>query len=42
LTGAPEPTRQVFGTDGFIAPELLGGGLPEPRNDLYSVGALMY
>jgi hypothetical protein len=32
----------VFGTDGFIAPELLGGGLPEPRNDLYSVGALMY
>lgn len=42
LTGAPEPTRQVFGTDGFIAPELLGGGLPEPRNDLYSVGAMMY
>ena len=42
LTGAPEPTRQVFGTDRFIAPELLGGGLPEPRNDLYSVGALMY
>ena len=42
LTNAPEPTRQVFGTDGFIAPELLGGGLPEPRNDLYSVGALMY
>lgn len=42
LTNAPEPTRQVFGTDGFIAPELLGGGWPEPRNDLYSVGALMY
>ncbi len=42
LTGAPEPTRQVYGTDRFIAPELLGGGLPEPRNDLYSVGALMY
>ena len=42
LTGAPEPTRQVFGTDRYIAPELLGGGLPEPRNDLYSVGALMY
>ena len=42
LTGAPEPTRQVFGTDRFIAPELLGGGLPEPRNDLYSVGALTY
>jgi len=32
----------VFGTDRFIAPELLGGGLPEPRNDIYSVGALMY
>jgi hypothetical protein len=22
LTGVPEPTRQVFGTDRFIAPEL--------------------
>jgi serine/threonine-protein kinase len=42
ITGAPEPTRDVYGTYGFIAPELLGGGLPDPRNDLYSVGALMY
>lgn len=42
ITGAPEPTRDVYGTHGFIAPELLGGALPDPRNDLYSVGALMY
>jgi serine/threonine protein kinase len=42
ITGAPEPSRKVFGTFGFIAPELLAGSLPEPRCDLYSVGALMY
>ncbi len=42
LTGAPEPAREVYGTGGFIAPELLAGLPPEPRNDLYSVGALMY
>ena len=42
LTNAPEPSRLVFGTEGFIAPELLAGCPPEPRNDLYSVGALMY
>jgi serine/threonine-protein kinase len=42
ITGAPEPSRKVFGTFGFIAPELLAGALPEPRCDLYSVGALMY
>jgi serine/threonine protein kinase len=42
ITGAPEPSRKVFGTFGFIAPEMLAGSLPEPRSDLYSVGALMY
>ena len=42
ITGAPEQSRKVFGTFGFIAPELLAGALPEPRCDLYSVGALMY
>jgi serine/threonine protein kinase len=42
LTGAPVPSRKVFGTFGFIAPEMLAGALPEPRSDLYSVGALMY
>jgi len=42
ITGAPEPSRKVFGTFGFIAPEMLAGALPEPRCDLYSVGALMY
>ncbi len=42
ITGAPAPSRKVFGTCGFIAPEMLAGALPEPRCDLYSVGALMY
>jgi hypothetical protein len=42
LTNAPVPSRMVFGTEGFIAPELLAGCPPEPRSDLYSVGALMY
>ena len=42
LTNAPVPSRIVFGTEGFIAPELLAGCPPEPRSDLYSIGALMY
>ena len=42
MSNPPVPSRMVFGTEGFIAPELLGGCPPEPRNDLYSVGALMY
>ena len=42
MTISPVPSRMVFGTEGFIAPELLAGCPPEPRNDLYSVGALMY
>jgi serine/threonine protein kinase len=42
ITGAPVPSRKVFGTYGFIAPEMFAGSLPEPRCDLYSVGALMY
>jgi serine/threonine protein kinase len=32
----------LFGTHGYIAPELFAGHLPDPRSDLYSVGALMY
>jgi len=42
MTNAPEPTRMVFGTHGYIAPELFAGHPPDPRSDLYSVGALMY
>ncbi|HEY8377034.1 MAG TPA: serine/threonine-protein kinase [Nannocystis sp.] len=42
ITNAPVPNRMVFGTYGFIAPEALAGYSPEPRQDLYSVGALMY
>ena len=42
ITGSPEPCRRVFGTFGFIAPELLAGIQAEPRCDFYSLGALMY
>lgn len=42
ITGSPEPCRRVFGTFGFIAPELLAGIPAEPRCDFYSLGALMY
>lgn len=40
--GVPEPTRSVFGTAGFIAPEIFGGLAPDPRSDLYSLGAVLY
>lgn len=42
MTVAPEPIQAVFGTAGFIAPEVFGGHLPDPRSDLYSLGAVLY
>lgn len=42
ISNAPAPDEIVFGTFGYIAPEYFAGHLPDPRCDLYSVGALMY
>ena len=42
LTQAAEPSLEVHGTGGFIAPERLAGLEPDGRADLYSVGALLY
>jgi len=42
LTLVAEPSAEVHGTAGFIAPERLAGLEPDGRADLYSVGALMY
>jgi hypothetical protein len=42
MTIAPEPVRAVFGTAGYIAPEIFGGHPPDPRSDLYSLGAVLY
>lgn len=33
---------EVIGSKGFIAPELSWGAQPEPRSDLYSLGALLH
>lgn len=32
--------REVYGTDGFVAPEVLLGAAPGPAADVYAVGAL--
>ena len=42
ISNAPAPDEIVFGTAGYIAPEYFAGHLPDPRCDLFSVGALMY
>jgi hypothetical protein len=34
--------RKVLGTPHFIAPELIRGGVPDARSDLYSLGATAY
>ncbi len=38
---AERPGR-VTGTPGYMAPELLGGGAPSPRSDLYSIAAVTH
>ena len=42
LLGEPRMTRHstVLGTPGYIAPEQLAGADPDPRQDLYTVGAV--
>ncbi|MEU4394424.1 serine/threonine-protein kinase [Kribbella sp. NPDC023855] len=42
LVGEPRMTRHstILGTPGYIAPEQLAGADPDPRQDLYTVGAV--
>jgi hypothetical protein len=35
-------TRAFFGTPGYVAPERLLGAAPDPRSDVFSLGALLY
>jgi formylglycine-generating enzyme required for sulfatase activity len=35
-------TGQLFGTAGFIAPEIMDGGIADARSDIYSLGATVY
>lgn len=37
---AGEPGTDVFGADGFVAPEVLDGRLPSPASDVYGIGAV--
>lgn len=36
------PGRDVTGTPGYVAPEILRGATPSPRSDLYSLGVVAY
>jgi serine/threonine-protein kinase len=38
----PDVTAGVTGTPGYVAPEVLRGGEPTPRSDLYGLGAVAY
>jgi eukaryotic-like serine/threonine-protein kinase len=38
VTGAP--CEEVYGTPGFVAPEVVAGGSPAVTSDIYAVGAL--
>ena len=34
------PRDEVYGTPGFVAPEVVAGGIPTPAADVYALGAL--
>jgi eukaryotic-like serine/threonine-protein kinase len=36
------PEKQVTGTPGYVAPEILSGASPSPRSDLYSLAVTAY
>lgn len=42
ITGAPEPTKYIFGLSRYIAPERRAGDAPSSRSDLYSLGVLLW
>ena len=42
ITGAPEPSRYIFGMYSYVAPERRAGDAPSPRSDLYSLGVLLW
>jgi len=44
LTGPDDETGppDTVGTPVYMAPEILGGGFPTPRSDVYAVGVLLY
>lgn len=39
---AGERAGDLYGTDGFVAPEVLDGAPPSPASDVYAVGALAW
>lgn len=39
---AAEGDPEVWGTDGFVAPEVLAGETPTPASDVYALGALAW
>ena len=34
------PREEIYGTPGFVAPEVVAGGQPTPSSDVYGIGAL--
>ncbi len=37
-----DPNQQIAGTPAYMAPERITGGRPQPSNDIYALGILLY